>query len=172
MAQIEPAGVELLVLDVDGVLTDGSIVYDDAGRELKAFNIRDGFGLTLWRRAGFEAAILTGRGGGAVVRRARELGIRVIVEGSADKAAGLAEIAARSGVEPGRMAYMGDDWPDLPAMRLAGYPMAPADAEGAVREAAAFVSGRAGGHGAVRDAVEHLLGAKGLLEGLLGSFTG
>lgn len=156
--------ITMLVLDADGVLTDGSILLDDDGREVKRFSVRDGFGVKLWQRMGFAAAIITSRSGRALEHRARELGIELVIQGAADKAAALAELARRSGTEPAQMAYLADDWPDLPALRLVGYPMAVADAEPAVRAIAAHVTARPGGRGAVRDAVEHLLGARGMLD--------
>lgn len=157
------AAIELLVMDVDGVLTDGSIVYDDAGREIKVFNIRDGFGIRLWREAGFTPAILTGRGGAALERRATELGIELIKQKSADKAADVRALAERAGVTLAKTAFLGDDWPDLCAMRVCGYAMCPADAAPEVAAASHHRVGAPGGRGAVREAVEHLLEAKGLL---------
>lgn len=158
-----PRDVRLLVLDVDGVMTDGSIVYDDAGRELKSFSVRDGFAIRLWREAGFAAAIITTRGGEAVRRRAAELKIVHVYEGAHDKAEAVGRLAAESGVPLVEMACLGDDWPDLAMMRLVGYPMAVSDAEPLVRERARHVTARPGGRGAVRDAVEHLLEARGLM---------
>ncbi len=159
--------IELLVMDVDGVLTTGEIIYDNEGRELKCFNVRDGFGLTLWHAAGFASAIITARGGPAVERRAAELGIAHHMHRVADKGTALERLSEKTGVTPDRMAYMGDDWLDLPAMRRAGLPAAPADAQKPVIEAAAWVSTKPGGRGAVRELVEHLLRRKGLLDGLL-----
>jgi 3-deoxy-D-manno-octulosonate 8-phosphate phosphatase (KDO 8-P phosphatase) len=156
--------VELLILDVDGVLTDGSILIDDDGRETKRFNIRDGVALRAWTRLGFKVAVITGRGGAALRHRMAELGIAEVVQGSQDKGAALVELAGRLGVALDRAACLGDDWPDLPVMRRVGYPMAVGDADSRVRAAAAFVTSRAGGRGAVREAVEHLLAARGLLE--------
>lgn len=158
------AAVRLLVMDVDGVMTDGSIVYDDAGREIKTFNVRDGFGIRLWQQMGFACGIITGRGGGAVERRAQELGITLFRQGSRDKAADLREIAAEAGVDLDQTAFLGDDWPDLPAMRLCGYPMCPADAHPDIAALCAFRAASPGGRGAVREAVEHLLGAQRLLD--------
>lgn len=156
--------VTLLVMDADGVLTDGSILLDEEGREVKRFGVRDGFGIKLWQRMGFAAAIITSRSGRALEHRARELGIDLLIQGAADKSSALAELARRSGTDPERMAYLADDWPDLPALRRVGYPMAVADAEPAVRALAAFVTPRPGGRGAVRDAVEHLLASRGMLD--------
>ena len=162
--------VRLLAMDVDGVMTDGSIVYDDAGRELKAFNVRDGFGIRLWQQMGFACAIVTGRGGGAVERRAQELGITLYKAGSKDKAADLRELAGLAGVALQETAFLGDDWPDLPALRVCGYPMCPRDAHPAVRDASVYFTKAPGGRGAVREAVEHLLDARGLLDDALARY--
>ena len=100
-----PATITLLALDVDGVLTDGSILIDDDGRETKRFNIRDGFGLRLWARLGFHTAIVTGRSGAALQHRAAELGISEIIQGSKDKSAALDELIARTGVDAAKIAF-------------------------------------------------------------------
>jgi len=163
-AHADPAAVELLALDVDGVLTDGSILMDDSGREIKRFNIRDGLGMRVWAKLGFKLAVITGRSGGAVQHRLAELGVGEVVQGCRDKCEALARLSQRTGVAPERIAFLGDDWPDLGIMARVGYPMAVADAEEHVRAAAAFVTTRPGGRGAVREAVEHLLAAKGLLD--------
>ncbi len=159
-----PADISLLALDVDGVLTDGSILLDDDGREIKRFHVRDGVGLGAWQKLGFSVALLTGRAGKAVLHRAGELGIRHVIQGAADKAAGLDQIVAKTGIAPERIAYIGDDWPDLPVLRRVGYPIAVADADERVRTVAAYVTTCPGGRGAVREAVEHLLRLKGLLD--------
>lgn len=172
MPEITPADISTLVLDVDGVLTDGTLVYDDTGRELKAFSVRDGFGIKLFLETGRSVAIITARGGEMVRRRATELGIEVVIERSENKAEALREVSGRLGVDPLDMAYLGDDWPDLPAMALVGYPMAVADAEAEVKAVARFVTARPGGRGAVRDAVNHLLRESGELGDRLGGFTG
>lgn len=151
------ARVRLLSLDVDGVLTDGSIVYSSSGEELKSFSVRDGFALRLWREAGHRCVIITGRGGEAVRRRAAELGVDRVIEGSKDKASALEQACAELCVPLRDTAHVGDDWPDLPAMRACGLPIAVADAEPEVLDAAGFVTPRPGGRGAVRDAVMHLL---------------
>lgn len=157
------AGIELLAFDVDGVLTDGSIYIDDLGHETKRFNVRDGFAIRVWQKLGFAAAIITGRRGEAVKHRAAELGIGHVVQGCGDKAAAMGELLAKLGLSPERAAYMGDDWPDLRVMRRVGLAIAPADADPAVKEIAGMVTERAGGHGAVREAVERLIEAKGLM---------
>ncbi len=155
--------VRLLVLDVDGVMTDGSIVYDEQGRELKFFSVRDGFGIRLWKEAGFGVAVITARGGAHVRRRCEELGIEHVIEGSKNKGEAIDALSERTGVPPGEMACLGDDWPDLAMFGRVGYPMAVADAEELVRERARYITERSGGRGAVREAVEHLLIARGLM---------
>ena len=161
MSENAAAVVELLCLDVDGVMTDGSIRIDDNAVETKRFHVRDGTGIRIWSRLGYHVALITGRSGQAVRHRAAELGIELVIQSSTDKAASLDEVLARLSLQPAQVAILGDDLPDLPMLRKAGYPMAVADAVSEVRAAAAFVTTRAGGHGAVREAVEHLLSAKG-----------
>jgi 3-deoxy-D-manno-octulosonate 8-phosphate phosphatase (KDO 8-P phosphatase) len=160
----DAAGIELLVLDVDGVLSDGSIIHGNDGIELKRFSTKDGFGIQLWRQMGFRASIITGRTGQAVATRARELGIDPVVQGSKDKEASLREVLALTGLSIERVAVMGDDWPDNRIMRLAGYALAPADATQETMAVADFVTLAPGGRGAVREAIEHILHAKGLME--------
>lgn len=149
--------VAILVLDVDGVLTDGSIMLDDHGRELKRFCAPDGVGIRAWQRLGLRLGVITGRGGTAVRHRLADLGVSDVVQSSRDKAQALDEMLERCGLAPSGAAYLGDDWPDLPALRRVGYPMAVANAADAVKAAARFVTTRAGGSGAVREAIEHLL---------------
>ncbi len=157
----EAAQIELLCLDVDGVLTDGSIRLDDNGVETKRFHVRDGTGIRIWTRLGYHLALVTGRSGKALGHRAAELDIRHVIQASTDKARSLQELLDELSLTPSQAAILGDDLPDLPMMRKAGYAMAVADAVEEVQQAAAFVTTRAGGDGAVREAVEHLLRAKG-----------
>ncbi len=154
----------MLVLDCDGVLTDGAIIYDDQGHELKHFSVRDGLGLRVWQRSGFTAAIITGRGGKALQRRASELGIEHLVEGVSDKNTALTELCESVGIPLDECAVMGDDWPDLAMFDLALYSIAPHDAHSDLRSRAHYVTPSCAGHGAVREAVEHLLAAQGLLQ--------
>lgn len=155
--------VELLVLDVDGVLTDGSIYLNDSGQETKRFNVRDGFGIKLWQRLGFTVAIITGRSGKALEHRAKELGIEHVTQGAADKGAALDRLLAQTGHGLERVACIGDDLPELVLMGRVGYAIAVADAHERVRGAAAMVTRLPGGHGAVREAIERLIAAKGLM---------
>ncbi|MFO0828820.1 MAG: HAD hydrolase family protein [Phycisphaerales bacterium] len=157
----DPRRVKLLVLDVDGVLTDGSIHISDSGEETKRFHVRDGCGLRVWQALGYEVAVLTGRVGMSLRHRLDELGIRHVVNGSKEKGADIARLCASIGVDPLDAAMLGDDLPDLPALRAVGYPMAVHDAAPEVVALARYRTPRAGGNGAVRDAIEHLLSARG-----------
>jgi len=163
-------GLRVLVLDVDGVLTDGTVVLGhggERGEELKAFDLRDGAGIALWRDAGHHATFLTGRGGAAVRRRARELRIERIWEHTRNKVAAFDEILAHFGVPAEAVAFMGDDLPDLRLFGRAGLCAAPADACADVRERADLVVPSRGGRGAVRDLIEHILRSTGRWEALL-----
>ena len=168
---VDPATIDLLVLDVDGVLTDGLVFYDDAGRELKAFDVKDGAGIKYWHRVGKRSAILTGRSSPLVERRGGELGVTVIRQGAMDKLPVLREILAELNVPAERAAYIGDDLPDLPAMRECGLAITVADAVEEIIGAADWVSPHNGGRGAVRWAVERLLRAGGLWDGILSRYV-
>ncbi|HPI93084.1 MAG TPA: HAD-IIIA family hydrolase [Deltaproteobacteria bacterium] len=149
--------IACMVFDVDGVLTDGGISITDSGEEIKTFNSRDGHGMKLLMRAGIEVAILTGRTSRVVDHRAKELGITHVIQGAKDKKAALLDLAARIGIEPSRMAYMGDDVIDLPPMALCSLTFAPGDAMEMVRQRADVVTTLPGGRGAAREAIEVLL---------------
>nr|MBA2544162.1 HAD hydrolase family protein [Deltaproteobacteria bacterium] len=155
------AEIQLLVCDVDGVLTDGKLDYGADGEgERKAFHVRDGLGLRNLMAAGIEIAWITARGGGAVERRASELGIKHLVQKSGNKAAVLAELAAKLGIAMPRIAYVGDDLVDLDAMRAAGIAIAPADAHAEIRAIASWVTSIGGGRGAVREICDAILLAR------------
>jgi len=162
--------LRLLALDVDGVLTDGRLYYGNDGEELKAFNIKDGLGLKLLQRAGVAVAIITGRRSQIVERRAAELGIAHVVQGREDKRAALEELCAVLGLSLAQCAYMGDDLPDLGALRAAGIGLAPADAVDAVAAAADWQSRYPGGAGCVREACEQLLHAMDRREAMEADF--
>ncbi|MFT7463133.1 MAG: 3-deoxy-D-manno-octulosonate 8-phosphate phosphatase (KDO 8-P phosphatase) [Pseudohongiellaceae bacterium] len=157
----------LIVLDVDGVLTDGRVMLGAGDEELKAFHTRDGAGLALWRDAGFHCTFLTGRGGAAVRRRASELRIERIWEKVRDKSAAYDEILSHFNVEPHQVAVMGDDLPDLSILRRAGFATCPADAARDVLERVHWTAPSRGGHGAVRDLVEHILRGRGAWDDLV-----
>src|SRR5947209_6572494 len=151
------AQVNVLVLDVDGVLTDGSIVYADDGREVKRFHVRDGSGLKLWHAAGMRSAIVSGRTSPVVSRRAAELGVSLVLQGRDDKLPAFEAVLAELRVRPEQVCAVGDDLPDLPVLRRAGVAVAVADACAEARAAAHYVTAQPGGRGAVRDAIEWLL---------------
>ena len=161
-AVLERAGrIRLLVLDVDGVLTDGRLYLSAAGEELKVFHVRDGSGLVAAQRAGIAVAIISGRDSAAVTRRAAELGIRHVRQGVSDKGAELDRLLAELGVAAEHAACVGDDTPDLPMLRRAGLAVAVADAHPALREAAHWTTPSNGGLGAVRDVCDLLLSTRG-----------
>lgn len=162
--------VRLLALDVDGVLTDGLLYYGNEGEELKAFNIKDGLGIKLLQRAGVNVVIITGRESAIVARRARELGIADVVQGREDKYQALLELCQRRGLRLDECAYMGDDLPDLAAIAAAGLGMTVANASAEVLAAAHWCSARDGGRGAVREACEFILSAKGAWGAALSGF--
>lgn len=164
MPHSHPSTIQLLILDVDGVLTDGSIYIDDLGHETKRFNVRDGFGIKLWQKLGFAAAIVTGRSGRAVAHRMTELGISMVIQGSGDKGKSVEELAKRNGITLEQIACLADDWPDLAMIKRVGYPMCVSDADPKVKKAVAFTTKAPGGHGAAREAIEHLINAKGLMD--------
>lgn len=166
------ARIAVLGLDVDGVLTSGVIMLDADGREIKAFHAADGVGLRTWSRLGLRSAIVTGRTGHAVLHRAADLGIHDVIQGSKDKSAALDELIRRTGVPAERIAFLGDDWPDLAMLRRVGYPMAVANADARVKAAARFVTQRRGGEGAVREAIEHLLERQGRLAEAVALYDG
>lgn len=171
-ARERAATIRVVALDVDGTLTDGTIFIGPAGESMKGFSVHDGFGLTLLREAGLRLAIVTGRGSAIVEARAAELRFDAVMQKVKDKAAALAELARRFGCTPAAIAYMGDDWPDLPAFAVAGLAAAPASASAPVLAGAHWVSSRPAGHGAVREFAEWLLEARGELGTMLARHQG
>lgn len=153
--------IRLLILDVDGVMTDGHIIYDDAGRETKIFDAKDGFGIRLLQMAGLKIAIATGRMGNALKHRCRNLNIDLIFEGLHHKAAILGDLEERTGVHSSQTAFVGDDLLDISLMQAVALPIAVADARKEVIESAAIVTQKPGGHGAVREVCEAILQAQG-----------
>lgn len=166
------ARVRLIVLDADGVLTDGRIIMSSDGTETRAFDVTDGFGIRLGQRAGLLFGVISGRRSEVLERRAAELRIDEVYQGVLDKATCLREILSRRGLAPAQACFVGDDLIDLPPMRLVGFAAAPADAQAAVRDAAHFVAGSAGGRGAVREIVELVLRASDRWEAALQDFLG
>lgn len=156
------AKIRLLVLDVDGVMTDGRIYLDGRGEEIKVFDVRDGYGLKRLMEAGVEVAIITGRSSGAVDRRAREIGIREVHQGVEQKGPLLDRLIRRRCLDVESVCCVGDDIPDLPLLKRGGLGVAVADAAIEVRDAAAVITKRRGGRGAVREVCELILSARGL----------
>ena len=154
--------VKLLVLDVDGVLTDGRLFYHDDGTESKAFDVRDGHGIKMLRQAGIETAIISGRNCPSVEKRAADLGITEVVQGVRDKAPSLEKLASEKGLMPEQMAFVGDDVVDLPVMNRVGFAVAVADASEHLFDKAHYVTLAPGGGGAVREVAELILGVQGL----------
>ena len=152
--------VRLLVLDVDGVLTDGRLYLSPEGEEFKVFHVRDGSGIVAVRQAGIEVAIVSGRSSPAVQRRADELGIRHVRQGVGDKGAALQELLGVLGLSAAQTACVGDDTPDLPMLRMAGLAVAVADAHPALDSEVHWVTPSAGGLGAVREVCDLLLNAR------------
>ncbi len=153
--------IKLLLLDVDGVLTDGKIYLDDEGRETKAFDIHDGHGITLLHRAGIQVGIISGRSSRSVEIRAKQLSIQEIHQGVADKVKVYEEILKRYHLKDEEVAYMGDDLVDLPLLRRVGFSVVVANAHESVKKNVDWVTKKEGGAGAVREVVDHLLKSQG-----------
>jgi YrbI family 3-deoxy-D-manno-octulosonate 8-phosphate phosphatase len=166
------ARVQLLLLDVDGVLTDGGVTWNNQGIEAKTFNIRDGLGIKLWQRAGGQTGIVTGRSSHVVQLRADELGIGIVRQGVTDKLEMVEAILAETAVSWEQTAFIGDDLPDLAVVRRSGVGIAVADAAAELQAAAAMVTRLPGGRGAVREVVERLLVARGSWDGIVTRFAG
>jgi 3-deoxy-D-manno-octulosonate 8-phosphate phosphatase (KDO 8-P phosphatase) len=154
-------GVELLVLDVDGVLTDGGLYYGAEGEALKRFDVKDGHALVLAHLTGLRAAVLTARRSSIVEKRAAELWLSPVSQGNRDKRSGLFALLTEAGVSASRAGYVGDDVNDLPAMLEVGFAACPSDAAAEVKKAAHYVARARGGRGAVREIVEIILKAQG-----------
>jgi 3-deoxy-D-manno-octulosonate 8-phosphate phosphatase (KDO 8-P phosphatase) len=151
------ANIEVLVLDVDGVLTDGTIVVNSDGSESKFFSVLDGHGILLWRRAGLKVAFLSGRLSQPTKHRAEELEVDYVFQDCHDKLDALKEFLSQQGLTPDRIAYIGDDLPDLPVIRYVGFGAAVADAVDEVKRYADYVTTCPGGKGAVREIIEYIL---------------
>lgn len=170
--RLEP--IRLLVLDVDGVLTDGVLLYTERGEEVKAFNVRDGLGVRMLQRCGIAVAVITGRSAAAVRTRCSDLGLDAedVVLGSRDKVADLEAITTRLGLVEHEVAAMGDDLPDLSLLTRVGFAACPADAAPEVAAVCDLVCGNPGGRGAVREVAELILKAGGRWSELVDAFAG
>lgn len=154
--------IKLIVLDVDGTLTDGGIYYDSQGNEMKRFDVKDGLGILVARKAGLKFAIITGRASPMVERRAKELGIEHLLQGVQKKYPALQDLAKDCGLSMAEIGYIGDDLNDLQCMEAVGFRACPTDAALAVKSVCDYVAPALGGHGAVRDSLEYLLIRRGL----------
>jgi len=160
-------GIKLLILDVDGVLTDGSIIYSDKGGEIKRFDVSDGHGLKLLMRAGIRVAIITARESRVVAIRARDLGIEMLYQGKKQKLSCFQNILDETGLGPEETAFVGDDLVDIPVLLRAGFSVSVPGGAIEVRERVDYVTGAPGGRGAVREICEMILKARGLWDGLI-----
>lgn len=163
--------VQLLLLDVDGVLTDGTIIYTHGGDELKGFNTQDGFGLRILQDAGVDVGLITARTSEAVTRRAADLRMKYVFQGAGDKNKIYDDILTQSGLRPMQTAYMGDDWLDLHLLGRVGFAAAPSNSVPEVLQRVHYVTTRSGGKGAVREVCELILEARGVLAAILRQFT-
>ncbi|MEX1139645.1 MAG: HAD family hydrolase [Bacteroidota bacterium] len=152
--------IKLLLLDVDGVMTDGGVYYGESGEELKKFNSQDGYGIVQLQRRGIKIGIITGRFSRLVERRAHELGISEVYQNMENKAETYSAIKARLNLSDREIAYIGDDEPDLPVLEQVGFSAAPANAVPAVRSAVDYICKRAGGAGAVREVIDLILATR------------
>ncbi|HEU5117111.1 MAG TPA: HAD family hydrolase [Isosphaeraceae bacterium] len=164
------SSIELLLVDVDGVLTNGVIAVDDRGVETKHFHVRDGSAIALWRKSGRKVAILSGRWAPLVNRRASELGIAPVIQGAGNKGEPFRKLLAELNLEPSQVCYMGDDLADLPVLLSAGLAACPSDAVPEVQDVAHVVASVPGGRGAVREVVEVILRQQGAWETLVEGF--
>lgn len=162
--------IRLVIFDVDGVLTDGRIIYNDDGVETKSFDVKDGHGMKLLMRAGIDCAIITARESKVVEHRAGNLGISLVYQGRKDKLGAFEEIRAKTGLKPSEIAYVGDDIIDLPVIKRSGFSAAVADAVEEVRERADYITKRPGGSGAAREVAELILKTQGKWDEILASY--
>jgi len=163
--------IKLVILDVDGVLTDGSIILDNEENEFKSFHVRDGHGIKMLIKAGFKVAMVTGRYSRVVERRARELGINEVFQKCHDKRLAYRHLIEKYSIGSGEVAYIGDDIVDLPLLYGSGLSVAVADADEEAKNAAMMVTKNRGGRGAVREVCDFLLKAKGLWEDIINEYS-
>jgi 3-deoxy-D-manno-octulosonate 8-phosphate phosphatase (KDO 8-P phosphatase) len=163
--------IRLLVLDCDGVLTDGSIVYDQRGGDIKRFFVRDGFAIRCWQRAGLRVAVISGRYSPSLAVRCRELDLSPVIQSAPNKEPAFRDVLSRCGVDADEVCVMGDDLPDLPIMLAAGLSIAVADADPEVTSRVDAVTESRGGRGAVREAIEQLLMYRGAWGDVIAHYT-
>jgi 3-deoxy-D-manno-octulosonate 8-phosphate phosphatase (KDO 8-P phosphatase) len=162
--------IRLILSDVDGVLTDGGIVYDNQGIETKRFHVRDGMGIRLWQKAGYRFGLITHRSSNILKMRVAELGIEIIRQGIDNKLTAMQGILSELRLAPAQVCYIGDDLPDLPVVRSVGFGVAVADACGELRQTAHYVTTLPGGSGAVRETIELILKAQSRWEDLIQAY--
>ena len=162
--------IKMLMLDVDGVLTDGGIILDNEGNEYKSFHVRDGHGIKMLIHSGIKVAIITGRHSKVVERRAHELGITEVFQKCHDKRAAYRKLIGQYSLEDREVAYIGDDIVDAPIMSLVGLPVAVADATEETKGFALLVTKNRGGRGAVREVADFILKAKGIWQGMFDDY--
>jgi 3-deoxy-D-manno-octulosonate 8-phosphate phosphatase (KDO 8-P phosphatase) len=163
--------IKFLILDVDGVLTDGGIILDNEGNEFKTFHVRDGHGIKMLIRAGIQVAVITGRHSRVVERRAHELGVTELFQKCYDKRVAYRQIAEKYSLNDDEIAYIGDDIVDIPILKKAGFSVVVADADDEVKAAAMMVTKMMGGRGAVREVCDLLLKAKGLWQDIIDGYS-
>ncbi|MFA0811367.1 KdsC family phosphatase [Microbulbifer epialgicus] len=164
--------VRWLVLDVDGVLTDGKLYFDNSGNELKTFNTLDGHGIKMLQNSGVQVAIITGRRSNVVERRAHDLGVNKLIQGREDKFAALQELLTDEPCRLEDIAYIGDDYPDLLVMTRIGCPIAPPNAAAPVRDRALWITNTRGGEGAVREVCDRIMQIQGTFDAALAPYIG
>ncbi|WP_421902319.1 KdsC family phosphatase [Maridesulfovibrio sp.] len=171
-AKVRAEKIKLLILDVDGVLTDGGLYYDKDGNVTKRFNVQDGLGIKFAQQAGIELAVITGLNHGAVEKRVTELGITEYYPGQKEKLPFYEKLLAEKGLKDEEVAYIGDDWIDAPVMVRVGLPMAVKNAQPEIFGISKWISSREGGHGAVREAISFILDAQGKLNDIWKEWAG
>lgn len=163
--------IKFLILDVDGVLTDGSIILDNEGNEFKSFHVRDGHGIKMLMRGGIKVALITGRYSKVVDRRAHELGITEVFQKCRDKRIAYSQLAEKYSLNDNEIAYIGDDIIDIPLLKRSGFPVVVADADDEVKAVAKMITKKVGGRGAVREVCDFLLKAKGLWQDIINGYS-
>jgi 3-deoxy-D-manno-octulosonate 8-phosphate phosphatase (KDO 8-P phosphatase) len=163
------AKIKLVIFDVDGVLTDGRLFFDEAGREYKGFHSRDGLGINLLRQTGVEVAVISGRASQSVSQRMAGLGIKHVFQGQKDKLVAFNSLREELGLEPAQIAHVGDDLIDLPLLRRVGLAVAVADAHPAILPFAHWRTDKPGGAGAAREVCDLIMEAQGTLQGIIES---
>lgn len=153
--------IKMILMDVDGVMTDGKIIFTSSGEEIKAFDIQDGMGITLARRAGLKTGIITGRSSEMVKRRAAELNYDVVMQGDDDKLAQYEKIKKQFNLSDEEICYIGDDIPDLPVLQKVGFAVAVATARDELKQICDYITKRDGGHSAVREVIDKILTYQG-----------